>query len=88
MTEHIDDVILVVDNDEGVYDYVRDLVGYYEVEGPTKVGERIKDYLVAGGGDGVAAMMLAEFMGSVSSHDLGYHYIDAFRDEEEEDEEE
>lgn len=83
MTEHIDDVIMVVDNDESAWDYVHEIIDNYKDEGPTQVGERIKEYFLTDGGPAVAAMMLAEFMGSVSSRELGAHYIETFVSEDE-----
>lgn len=88
MTEHIDDMIMVLDNDEGAYGYLKEIVIEVGADSPTEVGNQIKDFVAEGSANRLADMMLAEFMGSVSSRELGEHYIDVFREEIEEDDDE
>lgn len=92
MTEPIDDMIVILDNDEGAYGIVKEIVLEVGAEGPAEIGGRIKDFVAEGSANRLADMMLAEFMGSVSNRELGEYYIDAFSDElpddDEEDEEE
>lgn len=91
MTEPIDDMIIVLDNDEGAYGIVKEIVMEVGADGPAEIGCRIKDFVAEGSANRLADMLLAEFMESVSNRELGEYYIDSFSDElkdndEEEDE--
>ena len=81
MADHIDDMIAVLDNDEGAYQIVKEIVIEVGADDRFEVGQRIKDFVAEGSANRLADMMLAEFMGSVSNRDLGEYYIDAFEDE-------
>jgi hypothetical protein len=88
VTAHIDDMIMVLDNDEIAYTMVREIVFAYEDDGATAVGEEIKELVSRDVREGIGAAVLAEFLGSVSSYELGQHYIDAFAEDREDDEDE
>lgn len=88
MTEHIDDMIMVLDNDEDAYTTIKEIVIEVGADDPTEVGHCIKDFVAEGSANRLADRMLDEFMGSVSNRDLGDHYIDVFADEIAEDDEE
>jgi hypothetical protein len=88
VTEHIDDMIMLLDNNEGAYQVVKEIVMEVGADGPAEIGQRIKDFVSESSSNQLADMMLAEFMGSVNNRDLGEYYIDAFEDELEHDDEE
>lgn len=88
MTEHIDDMIMLLDNDEGAYGVVKEIVMEVGADGPAEIGQRIKDFVSESSANRLADMMLAEFMGSVNNRELGEYYIEAFEDELEHDDEE
>ena len=90
MTEPIDDMIIVIDSDEGAYGIVKEIVLEVGADDPAEIGNQIKDFVAEGSANRLADMVLAEFMQSVSNRELGEYYIDSFSDElkdEEEDEE-
>lgn len=87
MTEHIDDMVIILDNDEGAYEVVKEIVIEVGADGPAEIGSRIKDFVSESSSNRLADMMLAEFMGSVNNRELGEYYIEAFEDELKDDDE-
>lgn len=88
MTEHIDDMIMVLDNDEGAYTIVKEIVVEVGADGPAEIGFRIKEFITESSSNRLADMILNEFLASVSNRELGAHYIDVFEDDLEDDEDE
>ena len=88
MTEPIDDMIIVLDSDEGAYEIVKEIVLEVGADGPAEIGNRIKDFVCEGSANRLADMVLAEFMQSVSNTELGEYYIDSFSDELKDDDDE
>lgn len=84
---NIDDMIIVLDNDEGAYMVVKEIVIEVGAEGPAEIGNRIKDFVTEGSANRLADMLLAEFLESVSNRELGEYYIDSFSDELKDDDE-
>lgn len=85
---HIDDMTTVIDNDEGAYTIVKEIVMEVGDHGPSEIGARIKEFVSEGSANRLADMMLEEFMQSVPNRELGMYYIIEFDEDLQEDDEE
>lgn len=88
MSKHIDDMTTVLDNDEGAYTIVKEIVIEVGPDSPTEVGQRIKEFVSEGSANRLADVMLEEFMQSVPNRELGMYYIVEFDEDLQEDDEE